>query len=324
MHKGRKNALIFVAIAGVATVTYFGFTRESPNIGNERRSLPATAPSLPATASKEATPAVGQRRERRYTDFVQTAIGEIQFSPDIRATYSKYRSYADPSGEIAFRLHIALGECIHFVDKSVDQISREMNPVGKVADQSSPRRTAIERQIQRCKGFQGDTSAVNQAANEQLRRATDLGNPGAIASNLVVRAVIEKPEQIDHDAIRLLSANVDEAVINGIFLYLRTRNSDAWMSQFGDPDITTAAWLLLQCNYGAPCDDRSPLVLSACIKYAACDQHDVESALPYLYPSLTPARVQEAIRVQSLLASYIQNRDWVRLGFDKRELANPK
>lgn len=308
MSNGRKAALILVAVAGVAAVTYFGFLGESPNPGNKR-------PSVPATASQGPTVAFGQRRERRYADFVQAAISEIQFSPDMRATYAKYRSYSDSSGEIAFRLHLALDECIHFADKSVDQISREMI-VGKAVVQSAPRRLLIERQVQRCKGFNGDSGSVTAAAMEQWRRSAESGNPGAVAWMLATRP---PTEQLDAVAIRLLSGNVDDAVIWGIFNYLSTRNGDAWTYQFGDPAIAIAAWALLRCSYGAPCDDRSPFVFSACVYHAACDQHDVESALPFLYPSLTPERLQEAVRVQALLASYIQNRDWARLGFYENE-----
>jgi hypothetical protein len=52
--------------------------------------------------SKETNVAFAQGKERRYPDFVQAAISEIQFSPDVHATYAKYRAYADPSGESRF------------------------------------------------------------------------------------------------------------------------------------------------------------------------------------------------------------------------------
>ena len=317
MTKQTRTALIVVVIGAIAAAVFFllrGDTVFRMKVGGFFTSKPSASK---ATSSVAASPI------NAPTSF-RSIVREIQSSSDIQATYDKYRSHPDPTGEIAFRLYLAIDDCIHFAHKSVEQISKEMNAVGAAAAHNAPRQKLIESRIQRCKGFKNwGSDNVLITATGLRDRSIGLGYAGAAASMLTVRLINEPAGRLDAEAIQLLSANIDGDVIKGVFNYLSHRNGEAWRSQFGDPAVMIAAWTLLQCNYGTACDESSPAVVMSCIYYATCDRHDVESALPSLYPSLTQERLQEAARLVPILAAQIQSRDWVRLGFSPQQGSNP-
>ena len=314
----RAAVLVLIGLALLASVAFLAL-RDSPVLkGLASGSSASRANALQDASSIAAAPTRPANN--------QSVVREIQSSSDIQATYDKYKSHPDPTGEIAFRLSLAMDDCGHFAHKSADQISKEMNSVGAAASQSVPRRRAIERQIQRCRGFKDwGSENVSSTAVSLLQRSSSLGYPGAVASMLPIQVNSRNKdaEGLDAEAIQLLSSKyIDGDVIKGIFDYLSQRNGAAWLAQFGDPAVATAAWTLLQCNYGKTCDDSNPMVFATCVYFAACRQ-DVASALPALYPSLTPDRMEEAVRLVPILASQIQSRDWVRLGFAKQQGANP-
>jgi hypothetical protein len=320
MTKQAKRAAILIGLVILASVAFLAL-RDSPFFkGLASGSSASKTNALQGASSIAAAPPRPANNHDRT--LIQSVVREIQSSQDIQATYDKYRSHPDPTGEIAFRLSRAMDDCIHFAHKSVDQLSKEMNAVGTAATQSVPRRRAIERQIQRCKGFRAENVTITVISLRD--QSSSLGYPGAVASMLPIRLIREHAEGLDADAIQLLSAkDIDGDVIKGVFNYLSQRNGEAWLSQFGDPAVATAAWALLQCNYGTSCDESNPIVSVSCIYYAACDRLDVASALPSVYPSLTQERLQEAVRLVPILASQIQSRDWVRLGFSKQQGTNP-
>ena len=318
MTKQPKRAAALIGLVVLASVAFFALHESSFFKGLASDSSASKANAL-SIATAPARPANNDDRTS-----IQSIVREIQSSQDIQTTYDKYVSHPDPTGEIAFRLSLAMDDCGHFSHKSVDQLSKEMNAVGAAASQSVPRRAAIERRVQRCKGFRyWGSENVSSTALSLLYRADGLGYPGAVASMLPIRQLNKHAEGLDAQAIQLLSAkDIDGDVIKGIFIYLSQRNGEVWLSQFGDPAVATAAWTLLQCNYGTSCDDSNPILSASCIYYAACERLDVASALPALYPSLTQERLEEAVRLVPILASQIQSRDWVRLGFSKQQGAN--
>ncbi|HEX4781770.1 MAG TPA: hypothetical protein VH301_13495, partial [Usitatibacter sp.] len=96
--------------------------------------------------------------------------------------------------------------------------------------------------------------------------------------------------------------------------YIATRNGGRLPQKLGDPDVVDAAWELLACNYGSECGENSEVVTFQCIYNAVCED-DLYSVLPRRFPSLTPARMDEALRMELTIAAQIQGRDWDRLGF---------
>jgi len=286
-----------------------------PTLSNDRQ---ASDPKVSGVARASRSPHMASvARKPSAPDFVSLAVREIESSSDLRASYEKYKSASD--GQILFRLSNIIDDCHHFAEKSADQISREMNGWRGKEMKSLPRRLAIERQIQRCSGFKG--WPLTEAVRALQMRAVQLDHPAAIASYLMLLPMRGWVDQGDAEAIRLLSeGTLGGDVIWGVYLYLDARNGDSWRYQFGDPTVNTAAWVLLRCNYGGTCDENSHFVFMACIYYAACEQTDAASALPHVYPDLTPEKFAEAVRIMSILASHIENRDWVRLGFSKQEI----
>ena len=306
---GVSIALAAVALALLAPRVDFG------PVGHR------TAAGLMSDSKTAATLQSARRAGAAEVDrgLARAAVREIQSSADLRATYEKYRAHPDPTGEVAFHLANAIGDCPHFHEKPVEQLSREMNAIGKAALSSGARIARIERQVQRCHGFQGwPQPLLIAAANDLTDRAVSAGHAGANASKLVLRALgKEDMQRLDAEAIRLLSEDLDASVLRGVFLYLQQRNGWERMDQFGDPAVTMAAWTLLRCNHGEACDDSNRQVMFTCIYYAACDQHEVATSLPFFNPELTPERMGAAMKAVPQLAAKIRERDWAAIGFSK-------
>jgi hypothetical protein len=241
---------------------------------------------------------------------------EVLYSTDLRATYEKYKSRDDPSGQISYFLSKALDDCTPFVGKTPEEISASMNAIGKIATENRDRSALIVQLIDRCKGFADwDSPTLIAHYNELKQKAVLASYPAAIAQTLSNRIASDGTEKTDAIAISLLSSNVDDGVIKGIYDYLLRRNGNEWLAQAGNPAIAVAAWTMLACNMGADCGDRNNVAVAACLYYGACNSHDVVTVLPAVYPALTPDRLENAIALETTLGNAIQSRDWARLGF---------
>lgn len=237
------------------------------------------------------------------------------YSTDVRGTYEKYNSLDDPTGEIAYFLFKALDECTPFAHRTPRQVAEEMNARRQPID-SAARSRLIRESIDRCKGFTEWGHVALIARVEELRqKAAAAGYPAAVATMLPRLLWTQGLERADEVVISLLSGDVDGDVVQGTYQYLLARNGNQWFAEQGSPSASFAAWMLLECNMGADCGDRSRPVITACLYFGACDQHDVVAVLPVMDPGLDPERLQEAIAIETALGNAIRNRDWVRLGF---------
>jgi len=267
-------------------------------------------------ASKPPVPLGIERPPYFARPFNQSKIEtEVMYSTDVRATYEKYKSANDPTGATSYFLYKGLDDCMPFVGKTTEQVSASMNARGEDID--SPQRTArIRESIDRCKGFADwDRGRLIGQVDELKRRAVAAGYPAAVAQTLTSTLWREGMQKADATAMSLLSGSVDGDVVLGIYQYLLARNGNEWFAEQGEPSTAFNAWTLLACNMGADCGERNRFVITACLYYGACDQHEVITVLPIVNPALNPERLQEAIAIESALGTAIENRDWVRLGF---------
>ncbi len=292
----------------------------APRKGSERSSIrpPASAPSsrvigIPDRA-RGASPAA-------LLPFAPvplnqpTIAAELLHSTDVRATYEKYKSVKDPTGEVSYFLSTAVDDCTPFIGKTPGQVGDSMNALGRPID-SPNREKLIRKLIDRCKGFSGWNPLAVRDHYEKLRqRALDAGYPAAVAQDLEFRMAKEGTDKTDATAISLLSRGVDDGVVKGIYSYLLARNGNAWLKEQGDPSAVQAAWMLLQCNMGADCGAMSRGATIACLYYGECETQDTLSSLPAMYPVLDPVQLQSAISIETTLGNAIRDRDWARLGF---------
>jgi hypothetical protein len=250
---------------------------------------------------------------------------EVMYSTDVRATYDKYKSAEDPSGEISYFLFKALDDCTPFAGRTPGQIAQLMN-VRQQPIESASRTRLIRESVERCKEFASwDHSALIVQVEELRQKAARAGYPAAVATTLPRLLWTKGAQYAEEVAISLLSGDVDGDVVQGIYQYLLARNGNEWFAEQGDPAASIAAWTLLECNMGAECGARGHPVITACLFFGACDQHDVITVLPIMNPALDPERLQEAIEIETNLGNAIRNRDWVRLGFTyPRKRPDPK
>jgi hypothetical protein len=269
--------------------------RDAREQSSDRGYGPFAAPSAPAYRPQIAT--------------------EVLYSTDVRATYEKYRSSDDPTGEIAYFLFKALDDCTPFAHRTPRQVAEEMNarrqPIG-----GAERSRLIRESIDRCKGFaEWDHVALIARVEELRQEAAAAGYPAAVATTLPRLLWTQGLQRADEVAVSLLSGDVDGDVVQGVYHYLLARNGNEWFAGQGSPSASFAAWTLLECNMGADCGARSRPVITACLYFGACEQHEVVTVLPVMDPGLDPARLQEAIAIETTLGNAIRNHDWVRLGF---------
>jgi hypothetical protein len=298
------------AAAAILAVALIGFITYSDRSEDKPR-----GPSSPSVMSVTPTPAPAIR-----TDTAPLAengptktpvLLEIANSTDARATYDKYKSMPDPTGAIAYALTRLIGDCPSFVDPVLLKDLRMRSTRGDI-----PARDAlIDNGVARCKGFAGwDQQAMVKIYEELMGRSVEARYAPAVATWLAITMDPKKQQENDATLKGVLAAGyVDGDVVNAVYSYIYRRNGQVPGGGSSDPQVVEAAWALLTCNFGSPCDETNPRVLFSCLNLTICAQ-DLDSLMRSQYPTWSAEKWQEVARMESVIGARIRSRDWEHLG----------
>jgi hypothetical protein len=177
----------------------------------------------------------------------------------------------------------------------------------------------------RCAGLEG-LSVTQSALNNMLAQAASAGDPKAQALALEqslwaarraegwrTNTVAPSDEQVVQLRNAVMSRDPEAMLIAGRVL------SSSWHDfslRIGDDQVVeqrsfNQAWALLACDYGYPCGDNNPRVLSACAYQGHCDAQSLPDYIYYYGAS--PYDSQLLSQYQQVLRTAIETNNWSML-----------
>jgi hypothetical protein len=182
----------------------------------------------------------------------------------------------------------------------------------------------------RCAGMEGIT--ITQAdLTKMLTDAAAMGDPKAQAAALEQQLWQERRASGPAGRWGRDNVTLSDAQVDSLRQIAGSRDPEAMMiagrvlgsawhdfslrigpdNQLVEPRAFQQAWQLLACDYGYPCGDNNPRVLSACAYQGHCDATSLSDYL--FYYGASPHDSQLLAQYRGILRQAIESGDWTQL-----------
>ena len=295
---------------------------------------PREAPGkLSASAVLSIDPRANPLRPTPVIPARATLFNEFLASKSYRALYDRLRGSAEgQTAEGKLVLYEILRQCATITEGRRPgyrpTAPKREDFLGGIASTDSNRERRIaafdEFAADKCGGF-SEVSIAQGDLGKLLGEAAAAGSPQAKA------AAIEQELWAARRAGGREGATISDAQIEGLKLAVSTKDPEAirvagrvlansWNDyalrigpdqQPVEPRAFVNAWLVLACEYGAPCGTDTPRMLQACAFQGHCDAQNFPDYL-YYYGS-TPHDSQLLVQYRSLLQRAIETGDWTQV-----------
>ena len=182
----------------------------------------------------------------------------------------------------------------------------------------------------RCAGMEGVT--ISQAdLSKMLADAAAMGDPRAQAASLEQQLWQERRASGPQGRWGRDSVTLSDAQVDNLRQIVGSRDPEAMLiagrvlatswhdfslrigpdNQLVEPRAFQQAWQLLACDYGYPCGDTNPRVLSACAYQGHCDATSLSDYL--FYYGASPHDSQLLAQYRGILRQAIETGNWSQL-----------